>query len=96
MAIARIFEGKGWTPDQYDELIKRLAAKLDLAPGTTAPGVLFHWAAQTDDGMRAVDVYESAEAADTLVAESIGPIAGEMGLPLPEIQQLDVHNLLRA
>jgi hypothetical protein len=26
--------------------------------GHTAPGVLFHWAGKTADGMRAVDVYE--------------------------------------
>jgi hypothetical protein len=95
MAIARTFEGKGWTTDQYDELIKRLVEKFELAPGKSAPGVLFHWATATDDGMRAVDVYESQAAADTLVNEAIGPIAGEMGLPLPDVQQFEVHNLLQ-
>ena len=64
MAIARIFDGAGWTPDQYDELIKRLAHELDLDPGKSAPGVLFHWAAATEQGMRAVDVYESEPVTD--------------------------------
>ena len=95
MAIARTFEGKGWTTDQYDELIKRMVEKLGLAPGKSAPGVLFHWAASTDGGVRAVDVYESQAVADTLVNDFIGPIATEMGLPLPEIQQFEVHNLLQ-
>ena len=94
MAIARIFEGKGWTTAQYDELIAKLVADLGLAPGRTAPGVLFHWAAATDNGMRATDVYESREAADALVQEQIGPVAGELGLPLPEISEYEVHRYL--
>jgi hypothetical protein len=96
MAIARIFDGKGWTPDQYDELMVRLINQLDLAPGRAAPGVLFHWVAETDDGMRAVDVYEDQAAADTLAQESIGPIAGELGLAPPDVTQFEVHNLLTA
>ena len=44
--------------------------------------------------MRAVDVYESRDAADHLVADSIGPIAGEPGLPAPKISELEVHNYL--
>ena len=94
MAVARVFEGKGWTTAQYDELIAKLVADLGLAAGRSAPGVLFHWAAATDDGMRAVDVYESREAADRLVQDHIGPIAGGLGLPLPDITEFEVHNLL--
>ena len=96
MAIVRTFEAKGWTIDDYDELMRQLIAQLGLRPGKPAPGVLFHWAAATDDGMRAVDVYESREAADRLVGERIGPIAGELGLAPPEITELDVHNHLPA
>ena len=95
MAIVRTFEAKGWAVEDYDELMLRLVTKLGLARGQAAPGVLSHWAAVTDDGMRAVDVYESREAADRLVSESIGPIAGELGLSLPEITELEVHNYLR-
>jgi hypothetical protein len=95
MAIARVFDGKGWTTAQYDELIARLAARLGLETGKPAPGVLFHWASTTDDGMRAVDVYESRDAADKLVGEAIGPLVGELGLPMPDISEYQVHNLLR-
>jgi hypothetical protein len=94
MAVARVFEGKGWTAQQYDELIAKLVAELGLAPGQSAPGVLFHWSATTDNGMRAVDVYESREAADRLVQDTIGPIAAGLGLPLPDITEYEVHNLL--
>lgn len=94
MAIARVFEGKGWTPEQYDELIAKLVADLGLDAGRSAPGVLFHWAAPTAEGMRAVDVYESREAADRLVQEQVGPIAASLGLPLPDITEFEVHNYL--
>ena len=96
MAIVRTFEAKGWTTEGYDALMRRLVADLGLPPGKAAPGVLFHWAGATDDGMRAVDVYESREAADRLVADTIGPIAGELGLALPEITELEVHDYLTA
>jgi hypothetical protein len=95
VAIARVFDGKGWTAGQYEELIARLADQLGLQPGQAAPGVLFHWAAATDDGVRAVDVYESREAADRLVEEAIGPLAGQLGLSPPELTEYEVHNLLR-
>lgn len=96
MAIARVFDGNGWTSDQYDELIGKLVARLGLAPGRSAPGVLFHWAARTEDGMRAVDVYESRQMADELVQNHIGPLAGELGLPMPEISEYEIHGLLTA
>jgi hypothetical protein len=95
MAIARVFDGQGWTSQQYDELMDRLVVRLGLTPGQSAEGVLFHWAAATDDGMRAVDVYETREAADALVQDAIGPIAGELGLAAPKITEYEVHNYLR-
>ena len=95
MPIARVFEGKGWTPEQFDALNAKLVKRLDLAPGQSAPGVLFHWSTKTDDGMRVVDVYESREAADELAQQHIGPLAGELGLPFPDITEHEVHGYLR-
>jgi hypothetical protein len=94
MAVARIFDGKGWTSSQYDSLIAKLAEQLGLKPGQSAPGVLFHWAAPTDEGIRAVDVYDSVDSADRLVQGSVGPIAAELGLTLQEITQYEVHGFL--
>jgi len=93
MAIARIFEGKGWTTAQYDELLSRLIDGFRRGR-RAAPGVLFHWSAATDDGMRAVDVYESRAAADDLVQQHIGPIAAELGLPMPDVSEFEVHDYL--
>ena len=96
MAIARTFEGRGWTPEQYDTLMDRLVDRLGLPAGRSAPGVLFHWAAPTGTGMRAVDVYESRQAADRLVEEHIGPLAQELGLAMPEISEYEVRAFLTA
>jgi len=89
MAIARVFDGKGSTKEQYDALIEKMGFGEHAAPG-----VVFHWAAPTPEGMHAVDVYESREAADRLVQENIGPAAAELGLPLPEISEYEVHAIL--
>ena len=88
--IAREFRCPGWTTAQYDELIDRMDTG-----GRAAPGVIFHWAAVTDDGIRAVDVYESREAADALAAEKIGPLAADLGLTPPEIAEYEVHAALQ-
>jgi hypothetical protein len=89
MTIARIFECKGWTAEQYDELM----ARMDLG-GHSAPGVLFHVAGPTEEGFRAIDVYASQEAADRLATEKVVPIAMELGLTPPDVTQFDVHNIL--
>lgn len=94
MAIARVFDGPGWTLSQYDDLMTQLVDRLGLDPGHAANGVLFHWAAATDDGLRAVDVYESRDAADRLVSDGIGPVTAGMGLPAPTITEFEVHNYL--
>lgn len=90
MTIAREFNGAGWTQRQYDTLIERM----NLG-GRAAPGVLYHWAAATSEGMHAVDVYESREAADALARDQIGPLAQELGLSMPEITEYEVHAILR-
>ena len=95
MAIARVFDAKGWTSAQYDALIARLVERLQLGAGNSAPGVLYHWAASTPDGMRAVDVYENREAADRLAQEQIGPLTQELGLPMPAISEFTVHAILQ-
>jgi hypothetical protein len=89
MAIAREFTGTGWTQEQYDRLIEGM----NLG-GHSGPGVLYHWAAATPDGMHAVDVYESREAADALAQAKIGPLVQTLGLPMPEITEYEVHAIL--
>jgi hypothetical protein len=87
--LARVFRGNGWSGAEYDALIEGM----ELG-GRSAPGVLYHWAAQTADGVIAVDVYESRQAADTLAAERIGPLAAQLGLTPPSVEEYEVRNVL--
>lgn len=89
MSIARIFTAKGWTAAQYDALIDHMQLG-----GRSAPGVLFHWAAETPDGMKVIDVYDSRDSADRLAQTKVGPAAQALGLPMPEISEYAVHAVL--
>ena len=61
------------------------------------PGAHFHWAAETDDGIRVVDVWEEREAFDRFAEEQIGPYSREVGLEgAPSITYHEIHNTLRA
>ena len=94
MAIAVVLEFRGATLDQYDEVIERMGFQPN---GAGAPGGLFHWVAQTDDGLRVTDVWESREIFDAFAAEKIGPITQEVGVPgPPELTFYEVHNYLTA
>ena len=94
MAIAVVMEFKGATLRQYDEVIERMG--FDRG-GPGAPGGLFHWVAQTDDGMRVTDVWETREQFESFAQEQIGPITVEVGVPAPpEISYYEVHNHLTA
>jgi len=94
MAIARVFDANGWTSQQYVKLIAGLNERMNLG-GHSAPGVLYHWAAPTPEGMRAVDVYENRQAADRLAQEHIGPLVQELGLSMPTISEFEIHSILQ-
>lgn len=89
MSIARVFDAKGWTVEQYDQLIQMM----NLG-GHSAPGVLYNWSARTPEGVRVVDVYQDRESADRIAQEKIGPIIQQLGLPMPEISEFEVHSTL--
>jgi hypothetical protein len=90
MAVALVLDFKGATLDQYDQVLE----KMDLG-GKTAPGGIFHWVTQTDDGLRVVDVWEDRATFDKFAEEKIGPLGAEVGFPSPpEIKEIPVHNYL--
>ncbi len=88
MAVGLILDFKGATLDQYDEVVEKMALG-----GKTAPGGIFHWATETDDGIRVVDLWEDRATFDRFAAEKIVPITQQVGLPNPpEITEYQVHN----
>jgi hypothetical protein len=92
MAVAIEMTFEGATLDQYDQIIQ----KMELTPGgATPPGAISHWVAETDAGIRVVDVWETQEAYDQFAAEQIGPFSAEAGITdPPEMRVYEVHNYL--
>lgn len=92
MAVAVQIDFSGGTLEQYDRVIEGMGFK---PGGPGAPGGLFHWVAQTDDGLRVVDVWETREQFDTFAQEKIGPLTQEAGIPgPPAFTVFEVHNYL--
>ena len=91
MAVAIEMNFKGATLDQYNEVMKLMS--LDDGTRPAPPGAIFHWVAQTDDGIRVVDVWETKEQFEKFAQEQIGPFSQEVGITdPPEMQFFDVHN----
>jgi hypothetical protein len=94
MAVGVVLEFAGATLDQYDQIVE----KMGFSPkGAGAPGGLFHWVTQTDDGIRITDVWQDRETFERFAQEQIGPLTAEVGITSPpRISYLDVHNYLTA
>lgn len=91
MAVAYRLRFPGATTAQYDQVLQ----KMGLTPGgPTPPGAIFHWAAQEDEGLIVVDVWESEEAFNKFAEEQIMPYSQEVGLGAPDIKKHAVHNHL--
>jgi steroid delta-isomerase-like uncharacterized protein len=92
MAVAVQMDFAGGTLAQYDQVIERMGF---ARGGAGASGGLFHWVAQTDDGIRVTDVWESREEFEHFAADKIGPITQEVGVPSPpKTTILEIHNYL--
>jgi len=92
MAVAIEMDFKGVTLDQYDQVMELMGLGPDSPP---PPGAIFHWVAETPDGIRVVDVWETREAYEQFAAEQIGPSTQQVGISAPpETTYRDVHNHL--
>jgi len=91
MAVAVEMDFAEGTLEQYDQVIGKMGFRHE---GPGAPGGLFHWVAKTDNGLKVVDVWESAEQFQRFADEQIGPITHEVGVNPPTIQMYEVYNYL--
>ena len=92
MAVAVVMKFNGGTLEQYNEVIAKMGF---LSKGAGAPGGLFHWVTQTDDGLMVTDVWESREVFDEFAQNQIGPLTAEAGIPgPPDMTYYEVHNYL--
>jgi hypothetical protein len=94
MAVGIVLEFEGATLGQYDQVVE----KMGFSPGgAAAPGGLFHWVTQTNNGFRVTDVWRDRETFERFAQEQIGPYTKEAGFEgEPEIRFSDVHNYLTA
>lgn len=90
MAVAVEMDFKGATLDQYDKVMELMG----LDPEAPPQGAIFHWVAETTDGIRVVDVWETKEDFEKFAAEQIGPSTQQAGITAPpETTFRAVHNL---
>ena len=94
MAVAVVLDFEGATLDQYDQVLEKMGFEHG---GTGAPGGLFHWVTETDNGFRVTDVWETQEQFDKFSEEKIGPYSQEVGFPgPPKVTVYEVYNHLTA
>ncbi len=92
MAVAVQIDVRGVTVEQYDLAVEFAGF---LQGGLLPSGGLFHWVAETDAGVRIVNVWASRELFDKF-AETQATIIEEIGVDPAsfEVQFFDVHNYL--
>ena len=91
MPVAIEMQFTGATLEQYEGILEKMGL---TAGGSTPPGAIFHWAAQTDDGLKVVDVWETKEQWERFAEEQVRPVSEQVGFPEPEIRYIDVHNYM--
>lgn len=94
MAVGVIIDLPGVSLEQYDEMIRQMGYE---PWGRCAPGGLFHWVAETEDGIRGVEAWESREAFDRFAEEQIVPATQAVGMQAPpRMTYYEIHNTLAA
>jgi hypothetical protein len=89
MALGFYFSPNGFTPDIYDEAIKRLEAAGAGAPA----GRINHFALESNGEIQVFDVWESQEAFEAFGATLL-PIMAELGADPGQPQVARVHNVI--
>ena len=92
MAISAHFRHRGFTPEKYDEAIRRLDAT-----GAGSPAArLYHAAIDADGEIEVFDIWESREALEKWGPEGFVPVLLDLGVELhpPEIHP--VRNIIQS
>jgi hypothetical protein len=89
MALAMYFAPGSFTPERYEQTIKRLEAAGAGAPA----GRLYHVAFEADGLIQVVDIWESQESFEAFGATLV-PIMSELGAEPGPPQVSPVHNII--
>ena len=91
MALSFYFSPSSFTPEVYDDTIKKLEAAGAGAPA----GRLYHFALETENGkIQVFDVWESQESFEAFGATLL-PIMGELGADPGQPMVSPVHNIIK-
>jgi hypothetical protein len=89
MAVVLRATTEGFTAEKYDELVTRL----ESAGAGSPAGRQYHVCFGDANNLRVSDIWDSAASFDRF-AETLGPIMAELGLPKPNIEFFEVHNII--
>ena len=92
MAISAHFKHTGFTPEKYDETIRRLNAAGHGAPR----GRLEHVAIETNGEIEVFDIWESQEALETWGPQGFVPILLDLGVELHPPTIHPIRNVIHA
>jgi hypothetical protein len=87
MSLGIYFVHAGFTPEKYDEAIKRL----DAAGAGSPKGRTSHFALESDGAIQVFDVWESQEDFDAF-GPTLIPILAELGVELAEPSVANIYN----
>jgi hypothetical protein len=90
MAIGMYFTPSSFTPERYDDAIKRL----DDAGAAAPSGRLYHVALEADGLIQVFDVWDSEESFQAFGATLV-PILAELGVDPGQPQISPVHNVIK-
>jgi hypothetical protein len=88
------FEGEQATLENYRKSIEQMGG----APGGPHPDpdCLFHWVTDIPGGFRVTDVWTGRPEFDRFAETKVGPVSAALGMPAPQITEIDVDNYLTA
>ena len=89
MALSFYFSPSSFTPEVYDDTIK----KLDAAGAGAPAGRLYHFALEADGKIQVFDVWESQEAFEAF-GPTLLPIMAELGADPGQPMVSPVHNII--
>lgn len=89
MPIALVMKFKGATSAQYDAL----NVEMGFEPGGPgASGELFHWMAETDEGLLVTNVWDSEASSAKFMEERLGPASVKIGFTTqPDVTVHPIH-----
>ena len=88
MALAFLLEFPGATQKQFDQVAEKIGS-------SSPPGLLYHVEGPIAGGWRVVDVWESQEAVETFLQETLGRVLQEAGIATPKPQFWPAHRIIK-